>query len=60
MNRRNLKPLPRSDAQLDALSTVTPQDVEQAAVDWKRWARPKDKLLLEATEESEKQDGISK
>lgn len=56
MNRRNLKPLPRSDAQLDALATVTPQDVEQASVDWKRWARTKDKNLLEATEEGEKQD----
>lgn len=28
----NLKPLPRSDAQLDALAAITPQDVEQAMV----------------------------
>jgi hypothetical protein len=56
MNRRNLKPLPRSDAQLDAISTVTPQDVEQAGVDWKRWAKPAYKNLLEATEESESEN----
>ena len=56
MNRRNLKPLDRTDDQIDALATITPQDVEQAGVDWRRWADAKWKNLLEATEEDGEPD----
>ena len=32
--RRVMKPLPRSDAQLDELSQVTPADIEASKAEW--------------------------
>lgn len=42
------KPLPASDADLEAASEISPADIEAAKDWWQRNSDPKCKLLLEA------------